>query len=225
MPNTSSKPFTPLRVRAYLQTPVVSDKHLPLDAIMYNQAVREVLGPKTISKPRESTVREGAKVVLPILKRNQNEPEWYYACSFAVWPDHTVHDKQDYAKRFRSHEAEKYVDFGNRRGRVDTTRGAQKNYFIKEYTRNAEYVEWYLRGNKDAVEKLLFFCTHIGKKSAQGCGSVMDWTVQETDRDWYKNNDQGRLMRAMPSHKGNFIYGIRPSYWNPKHQTNVLMPD
>jgi CRISPR type IV-associated protein Csf3 len=217
--------FEPLKVRAYLQTPVVSDKYLPLDGILFNHFIRDLFGPKVMTRPRQSDVAEYSEKSLPIQKRNMNEPEWYYACSFAVWPDCAKNDTHEYAKRFDTHEAVIYADFKGKRGKVDTQRGQFKNYFVKEYTICSPYVDWYLRGDKEAIEKLLPFCTHIGKKSVQGCGSVLRWEVESTEKDWYKNDDAGKRMRAIPSNKGTAIYGIRPSYWHPRHQARVLLPD
>lgn len=56
------------------------------------------------------------------------------------------------------------------------------------------------------------------------CLYLLRWEVEETERDWYKNDNAGNLMRAIPSKKGMAVYGIRPSYWLPKHQTTVLLP-
>lgn len=154
-----------------------------------------------------------------------NAPEWYYACSFAVWSPDTTRDQVEYAKRFDMAEAERYVDFQGKRGRVNTQSGQYKNYFVREYTFNAPFVEWYCRADKAKLELLLPFCTHLGKKSAQGMGAVLRWEVNETARDWYKNDNSGRIMRAIPAPSGRFVYGIRPSYWLPRHQTTVLLPD
>ena len=216
--------FKPLKIRAYLQTPVISDKYLPLDAILYNHFIRDIFGVKNYTKSRQSTVGEYSGKDLPIQKRNMNEDDWYYACSFAVWSPDTTRDSMEYAKRFDTTLAIDYADFGKKRQRVDTARGEHKNYFVKEYTFNAPYVEWYCRGNKEQLEQLLPFCTHIGKKSSQGCGAVLRWEVEETERDCYKNDNAGNLMRSIPSKKGMAVYGIRPSYWLPKHQTTVLLP-
>lgn len=217
--------FEPLHIRAYLQTPVISDRYLPLDGILFNHFIRDEFGVKVAMRPRESAEKIYSGKSLPIQKRNMNDPNWYYACSFAVWPENTLPGRHEYAKRFDVHEAVHYVDFGRNRGKVDTSRGEFKNYFLKEYTLSATFVDWYLRGVKEEIETLLNFCTHIGKKTAQGCGSVLRWEIAQTDRDWYKDDDNGRRMRAIPSEKGDCIFGIRPSYWHPRHQTKVLMPD
>ncbi len=217
--------FQPLKIRAYLQTPIISDKFLPLDGILFNHFIRDIFGAKDITKARESTVSEYSGKNLPIQKRNTNDEDWYYACSFAVWSPDTTRDTIEYAKRFDTDLAVDYVDFGKKRAKVDTSRGENKNYFIKEYTFNAPFVDWYCRGDKQKIKTLLAFCTHIGKKSSQGFGSVLSWEVEETERDWYKMDNAGNTMRAIPSQKGTHIYGIRPSYWHPRHQTKVLLPN
>ena len=53
--------FKQLRIRAYLQTGVISDQFLPLDGILYYHLTRDMMGEKVISKPGESNIREGAK--------------------------------------------------------------------------------------------------------------------------------------------------------------------
>ncbi len=217
--------FQPLHVRAYLQMPVISDQYLPLDGIVFNQFIRDHFGVKQVMRPRESAVKEYSGLDLPFQKRNMNERDWYYACSFAVWSPDTMRDKIEYAKRFDMAEAERYVDFDGKRNVVNTQRGQYKNYFVREYTFNSPYVDWYCRAEKSKLETLLHFCTHIGKKSSQGMGSVLRWEVSDTARDWYKNDNAGRVMRALPSKSGNVLYGIRPSYWLPRHQAICIMPE
>lgn len=216
--------FEPLHIRAHLQTPVISDIFLPLDGVIFNQFIRDVFGPKDFTKPRESMVSEYSEKSLPIQKRNIKEHDWYYACSFAIWPETMAHDRHEYAKRFDTHDSVNYVDFEGKRGKVYTNRGEFKNYFVKEYTISSPYVDWYCRGVRSDIETLLAFCTHVGKKSAQGCGSVLKWEVNQTERDWYRNDNAGRLTRAIPAKDGKVLYGIRPSYWLPKHQFYCMMP-
>lgn len=221
--------FIPLRVRAYLQAPVVCDAYLPIDGILYYHYVRSIFGAKkTGHQPRQSMVRQGAGIQLPIQKRNINqEHKWYYACSFAVFAPTAKRTKINYAKRFDVHEAIERVDFGGKRGRVNTKSGAYKNYFIEEYAWETPYIDWYMRGYQKEIEELLLFCTHIGKETAQGMGSVLRWEVTHTPKqDWYLNDDKGRLMRAIPvdEKRSSFVYGIRPSYWLPHHQFPVLLP-
>ena len=218
--------FTPLKIRAYIQTPIISDKYLPLEGCLHATLTRDKFcNDITATFARRSVVKKGANIQLPILKRNIHEPEWYYACSFAVWSPNARRGKFEFAKRFDTHAAVDYADFKGKRARIDTSRGQYKNEYIKEYTFETDYVEWYCRGDKEELEKLLMFVTHLGKHGDKGCGSVLRWEVSETDRDWYKNDNNGKRMRAIPSANGNMVYGIRPPYYLPHHIVTVYMPD
>ena len=217
--------FQPLKITATLQTPVITDGYLPLDSILYHTFIRDHFGAQHKSKARESDVAEWSGNVLPFERYNlESKHQWFYACSFAQWPDNAKPEKHQYAKRFRTGLATKYVDFGKKQGKVDTSRGENKNYFNTEYTVSSPYVSWYCVGDKRQIELLLPFLTHVGKKSSQGCGSVLDWQVETFHSDWSIENNSGRLMRAVPSDDGDVLYGIRPSYWLPRHQFRCHMP-
>lgn len=217
------KKFSQLRIRAYLQTGVVSDQFLPLDGVLYYHLVREQMGVQNYSKPNESNIREGKCITLPIKKTGERDNTWYYSISFAQWPEHTIEDTQAYAKRFDLKFAD-LVDFGKRKAKIDVSRGTYKSYWIKEYYRHALYVDWYCVGNKEDLENMLRFCTHLGKKTSQGWGAVLRWEVIEWPEDWSKRGPGDKLMRAMPHPKGRFLYGVRPSYWNPRHIHPCIMP-
>lgn len=218
--------FQPLKITASLQTEIITDGYLPLDSILYYHFIRDNFGAQHKSKARESDVAEWSGKRLPILPLNlESKHEWFYSCSFAQWPDITKPGKHSYAKRFRTGLATKYIDFGGKRGNVYTNRGEYKNMYATEYTLSTPYVTWYCVGDKKKIETLLFFVTHIGKKSAQGCGSVLQWNVEAVDYDWSVENQFGGLTRAVPSGDGDTIYGIRPSYWLPRHQFRCHMPN
>ena len=219
-----SKPFIPLRIRAYLQTGIISDQFLPLDGVLYYHACRRELGAQSSTKPGESNVRESYGVSLPLLKCNRDSEAWFYACSFAQWPEGTITDKESYSKRFRLKYSD-LIDFQGKRGKIYGSRGRYKSYHIEVYSRHALYVDWYVCGNRENLEKLLPFCTHLGKKTSQGWGQVLRWEIEETRQDWSIRGPDNKLMRAVPSKKHPFLYGIRPSYWNPKHQFTCLMPE
>lgn len=215
--------FQPLHVRAWLQTGVISDQFLPLDGVLYYHAVRQALEVENVTIPGASNVPESIGVVLPIRKANTKYDCWFYKCSFAQWPEHTIEDQQTYSKRFDL-KFSRLIDFGSKRGKVRTNSGRYKGYHVKVYYRHALYVDWYLDGDKAAIEKLLRFCTHLGKKAAQGWGSVSRWEVFPIQHDRSVRDENGKLMRAVPIKKPSFTYGLRPSYWEPKHQFNVVLP-
>ena len=214
--------FTNLRIRAYLQSGVISDQFLPLDGIIYYHLVRERIGEKYFSMPGESNVHEGQNITLPFLKSGPKNDAWFYACSFAQWPEIVCDDKTFYVKRFDLNAAD-YLDT-TKKGRVDTSRGQYKAYHVDVYYRHALYVEWYCIGWKPEVQNLLRFCTHIGKKTSQGWGSVLEWEVIDWPEDWSIRGPGNRLMRPVPVLDGGYLYGIRPSYWNPRHIVNCKMP-
>lgn len=211
-----------LRIRAYLQTGVISDQFLPLDAVMYYHAVRDKYGEQDFSLPGRSTVRQWGMVSLPFERRGDSR-SWFYACSFAQWPEHTVEDKTFYVKQVRLQYSD-MVDFRGKRGKIQNKRGRYKSYHVNIYYRHCLYLDWYAVGNKGDIERLLRFCTHLGKKTSQGWGSVSKWEVTSWPEDWSVCDASGRLMRAVPERNSSFIYGIRPSYWHKKHQFNCLMP-
>lgn len=214
--------FKQLRIRAYLQSPVVSDQFLPLDSILYFHLVRMIMGPQDYSKPGESVVREGANVTLPFKKGGRKDETWFYHCSFAQWPDHMIEQKS-----FKTKQGDwlKHSDFlNNKVSRIDTKRGKFKAFHINMYCRSAIYIDWYCVGIPEKICNLLKFCTNIGKNAGDGWGAVLKWEIIEWPEDWSIRGFNNKLMRNVPAKNG-FLYGIRPSYWNQKHIIPCKMPD
>lgn len=215
--------FEPLRITARLQTGVVSDVHLPIDAVLYYQHIRERYGEQAVSVSGRSMIPDDVGgYPMPLQKLNRDCDAWYYAASFAQWPEHTIFGTEHWSKRFRSNLSE-LVEFGNKKASVNTARGAYKGYRMPVFYFHALYVQWFVVGDKERIERLLKFCTNLGKKSSQGFGAVLKWTIEKSEGDYSVYGPDGELMRAIPSDRG-LLYGIRPSYWNPKHQFNCLLP-
>lgn len=212
--------FRQLRIRAYLQTGIISDQFLPLDGILYYHLVRDMFGEQFISKPGESNIRESAGIILPIKKAGHRDETWFYHCSFAQWPVNMVEDNTFYVKRFDLDQS----DMLQTPAKVKISAGQYKAYHVNIYYRHCEYVEWYCIGIPDQIGRLLQFCTHLGKKTSQGWGSILQWEVKEWPEDWGIRGPGGRLMRAVPVNGNGFLYGIRPSYWNPRHIFPCKMP-
>lgn len=280
--NQGNYNFENLRIRAYLQTPVMSeDKFLPFDSIVYDKVISLFFDTqsKDVTYANASTVPQYTGVDLPFKKANKNTKDgttkhldnlkrdlknaktpverfklnkeidkiehalkymnripsdqqnaWYYKCSFAQFP-HTKTEYQDfYNKRFSSEHGD-LIDFKNKRAKVETHKGKFKNYHKTSYNISTQYIDWFCVGDKEVLEFVLRFCTHIGKKVSQGFGSVLKWEVQPWKEDWsergpkpQKKGSKPKLMRAVPYFKSPIQYGIRPSYYNPRHQFNVLLP-
>lgn len=211
----------PLHVRVYFQTGLISDEFLPLDSILHYHAVRHILGPQDITLPSELTQK--IEVELPIQKIGTGA-DWYYACSFAQWPEAIAEDKSFFVKQIRTQHSD-LVNFASKRGKINNRSGQYKSYHVTVYYRHAMHVDWYLVGDPEGIANLLKFCTHFGKKTSQGWGAVLAWKVATFPFDWSVYGREGQLMRAIPTDGEGFLYGIRPSYWLPENQYNCLMPN
>lgn len=215
--------FKQLRIRAYLTTGVISDQYLPLDGVLYYHAVRSKLGEQVLTKSRESTVRESQKITLPLKKSGPSNECWFYACSFAQFPDCVVEDS---SFKVKSGDWLRHSSFFNAKKKIDVQRGKFKAAHIKLYYRHCEYIDWYCVGVPGKLAELLRFCTNLGKNAGDGWGQVKRWEVKEWPEDWSVRGPGNKLMRNVPLKQDGrgIIYGLRPSYWNPKHIFVTKMP-
>ncbi len=219
----------PLRVRAWLRTPVVCEPALPLDGILHYQALRERYGAESATVPGGLPGRSEESIpILPLAVRDDGgKPHWYYASSWAQWPERA--DGQDtWNKRLATTHVELLSDTG-RPVRVQISRGRYRAYHMPIFYRSALHVEWYCCGDVERLAALLAPVTHIGKKRSQGWGRVMRWEIEPVAEDWsvWRN---GKLMRTIPILAaqdldcGQAWYGIRPPYYQSANQTLVWLP-
>lgn len=218
--------FKQLRIRAYLQTPVVSDEWFPLDGVLWYHFVRRELGEEIVTTPGQSSMQEGSGLTLPIKKGGRKDETWFYHISAAQWPDHAIEASSFKVKQGDWLQHTDYLD--DKVNRVDNKRGKFKAGHIKFYYHHALYVDWYCVGVPERLIELLRFCTHIGKNTGDGWGAVLRWEVKEWPEDWSIRGFNNKLMRPVPlpdqDGKGHH-YGLRPSYWNPRHIFVCKMPD
>lgn len=213
--------FQPLRITATLRTGVMSDNYLPLDAILYYQVFRRAYGPQDVTLPGSKIATAQKPPSMPLDKATVNG-WWMWTCSFAQWGPHS--DGQSFwVKRF-DQGMSGLIDFQGKRGKIDNGSGKYKGYNMPTFYRHALYVRWYATGNADDIRDLLADVTHIGKKTAQGFGRVNAWIVEPWSEQWWLYDGRGKLMRAIPDASG-VLYGVRPSYWLPRHQTSCRLPD
>src|SRR5690554_1370103 len=100
------------------------DLNLPLDSILaYSWMVENHPDKMSVS---QSGISHGELIdaELPLERREANGI-WYWACSFACG-EPLLEQKRYWHKRFDALQAERYVDFGKRRGTVNTGAGAYK---------------------------------------------------------------------------------------------------
>lgn len=212
--------FEPLCITARLQTPVISDQSLPIDAVLYYMWHREQFGRQELTGPGTSNEVSGSEL-LPLERRNQHSEHWYYAASWAQWEGTVTEGTDHWNCRFDTGLTD-YLDMP--KARLDIASGRYKSYHMPVFTRHAVTVHWYTVGNRDAILRLLRLVTNIGKKPAQGYGAILEWSIEPSD-DFSVRDASNRLMRSVPSDSGTRLIGIRPSYWSAKHQTMCEIPD
>jgi CRISPR type IV-associated protein Csf3 len=206
-----------LRIRAYLQCGVVSNGWIPFDAILFFIKMRERYGSQDITIPG-SKQHEKAGVELPF-ERREKLGEWYYACSFAQWPEQIADGCDHWNKKFDS----KLMDYLEWRGKINIGSGKYRAYHMPIFYRHALWLNWYAVGDRNEIEHLLPFVTHIGKKYSQGWGRIVKWEIEKADFDWSEHDENGNVMRSLPSETG-ILYGIRPSYWLRENQVECILP-
>jgi len=223
-----SDSFESLQVTAHLRTGIVCDRWLPLDAILLYQASRDRCGEQLATLPGGEPEKED--VTMPLAIIHPDEADWYYACSWAQPQPWWAIEGRDYWNKRIDQQFAYLVDFGDRRGKVMTAKGRYKSYHMPVFYRAALEVTWYCIGDREQVTYLLSTVTHIGKKRAQGWGSVARWEVVPCleDHSVWRN---GRLARGVPVRDtgGKMFrlmhYGIRPSYYRPRNQMPLAMPE
>ena len=217
--------MTPLRVRAFLQTPVISDLYLPIDSVLWYHAMRAEYGVQIVTSPGSDHEVCTPGVSLPIARCEEHGPLWYYAASFAQWAGSGIAMGQDHWSSRFDHSLVDLIDWRGKKARVEVSSGPLKSYRVPVYYIHALSIDWHLLALRSWVEWILPFVTHLGKKGAQGWGAVLRWDIEPWHADWSVRDDAGNLMRAIPSSdgKGQFA-GFRPSYWMPKNQAICECP-
>lgn len=216
--------FEPLRITAHLECGIVCDRFLPIDSIIRYQIMRDRYGQQDFTLPGQERFDKSHEDPLPLRKvrdRKRDWQTWYYAASFAVWPEHVAEGSDHWVKKFDSRFLELLEQ--KKMARLNVGSGRYRGYHMPVFYRVAESVAWYVVGDKERIRELLATVTHLGKKTSQGWGSVSRWTVEPHAEDWSCWRD-GKPMRAIPR-AGGMLYGVRPSYWNPENQTECILPE
>lgn len=215
--------FEPMKITAWLQCGVVSDAYLPIDGILHYQAMREANGGQDMTIPGAELQPKGTKPVHLWLKVvNGSTDQWFYAASFAQWGVAVIEGQDHWNKRFDQSLA-LLVDFEGKRGKVIVEQGRYKAYHMPVWYRHALSVTWYAVGDMGWVRRMLSTVTHLGKKTSQGWGAVLRWSIEPWHADWSVRGQHGQLMRAIPAPQGIRV-GCRPSYWLPKNQLICEVP-
>jgi CRISPR type IV-associated protein Csf3 len=220
----------PLKITAVLQDGRIAgnESWFPLDSLLSSVWIRNNypnLAYQHLANPADIIVAD-----LPFVKKGAGD-NWYWSCSF-----NTTKPKGEYIsywhKRFDDH-LEMYIDFNNRRGKIDVKSGKYKAYRMPLVIQLFDKLVWYAYGEKEQAYDMCCQITHIGKKTSQGFGAVDYWMVEE----WYEDRSEkhdGKLTRAIPMEAGLpkgiskaslAHYGIRPPYWLTENSRICYMPE
>ncbi len=207
----------PLRVTARLLTGRIAttDLFIPLDSILAYVWTMRHHPERMVASASAVRPEDLVDPDLPFERRGEGDG-WYWACSFACGVPR-AEEITYWHKRFDLAEAEKYVDFGKRRGKVDTKSGFYKTYRMPIVTFLVSELVWYAVGDIETVRSMVRTVTHIGKKRAQGYGRVARWEVEP----WHEDLSH---LRALPDPSGAEM-GIRPPYWLAWQWRPAVVPD
>lgn len=192
----------------------VSDGYLPFDGVLYSAYARKY-HPELLHTP----ILEQDSIIdfpLPLQKIVDNKYS-YYNCSFAFF-EKVAEDTRLFNKRYDTNFSERFVNFGNKRGVVETRKGKFKNARVPLSIILTQKIEWYAVGEMQEVKSLLSYINKIGKKGSQGIGLVKEWIVEEIEQE------QCLLLRAIPDPNGLYEMSIQPPY-HLKPKVKVIVPD
>lgn len=129
---------------------------------------------------------------LPLAKDENGR--WKTSLGFYVQYDEIV---EYWHKKINNFDAEKYVDFKGRRGKIDSQKGEFKAYRMPQIIRVISDIEFYCVGDPNEIKRYLSWVTNIGKKGSQGYGYVKEWVIEEIDGDYSDYGPYG-IMRTKP---------------------------
>lgn len=161
-------PCQPLKITGTLLNGYIPSESLHLDGILSSAVF-------TAHPCSYKTVVEPGIVPLPIvgLWQDKNGAILYASSDFEADVEHK--GQEYWHKRYPSTHNEwvkpKQIN-------AKTTAGQYKDYRVPVDVRMAKTVTAYCIGNKDEIQRLLGFITHIGKKSSQGFWRVVNWQVE-----------------------------------------------
>jgi CRISPR type IV-associated protein Csf3 len=210
--------YEPLRITAVLGSPYQGDPAAPIDGILAYLSHVRAFGELPAQLPGQAP--EVHPEVVPLKVVNEGA-DWFFAASFALWPEQVAFQRDHWNKRFDVVEAEQYTDSK----KVQMSEGRYKPYHYSISLRHATSVQWCVMGDGAAITELLAECSAIGKKRSQGFGVVTAWHVEPCQTDESILSASGTPVRTIPLSWWSDAYPnaplpdvtrrtIRPNYWD-----------
>lgn len=215
----------PMRVRAYLATPLACDdvtRVQSLDSALEWAALCDVAGP-----PSDLAWPRGETALLPSPLASTTRAGWDVACCSRARVGAT---REDVRSRRRRPHPELYGP-----GRIMTNGGPFKALDIPLLTLVTDHIEWHVRGDEERIRALLTRLHCLGRGSGSDLGSVDYWTVERVERDESIERD-GMPARAVPvesCERAIERYGdaveieevaVRGPYWHRLNRTLAALP-
>lgn len=179
----------PLKVIAHLRSGFSAnfDFDVSIDGIIGNQHQMEKLGYD------EFVLSQSTGDLRPIddlpIAKEYFDGDWWYQCSRPFFDCKHVHITHIH-RRFNGLESELFC---SKIKKVETTKGAYKNFRIPVKLYITPKIVWYVNGDKERISELLNRVTHIGAHRACGFGAVNHWEFVDHD-----NIDDCRFKRIVP---------------------------
>lgn len=216
----------PLQIVAHMVSPLAGDASVPIDGILLSVVCGIKYGPIPASRPNQSYAYDPADCPLQVI--TPPDGAWFYASSFAQYPDGSVESTAYWNKRFDYEHALSHTVAKN----VEISKGTYKAYHTPMTITTTTRIVWYVVGDQARIEVLLGYVHFIGKKRAQGWGEVLRWEVSPTERDYSLITPSGTLARPIPMSLRDYqdvasgvgVIGIRPSYWDKSNQVGAWLP-
>lgn len=106
----------------------------------------------------------------------------FYACSTSFFvSSNNIKSSEKWYKRWE----EQYSSYINATKKINTGRGAFKNYAVSLPTLQTELACWFVVGNKIEIERLLNkYIFDLGKKRSQGFGKIKKWHILNVNSDY-----------------------------------------
>jgi hypothetical protein len=183
------------------------------------------------SNPTVQEITDNMAKLQGLIPIKQDETHGFFYCSNPVYT-YISEERHQFRKRWESDN--KYINWGKRKAKVETSQGAEKNYDLPLFLRLTPFIDWYCVGDKTELLRILNQVTGLGKKRSHGFGQVIEWKVTEIENDWSLVKD-GELMK--PVNGKVFInlgisrfynvltWGWKPPGWLSVNKELCMMPE
>lgn len=197
-----------------------------IDGILAYWHVHEQMGDEAFALGQGRTDLMAPVTGLPV-ERVEWQDWWWYAVSAPLYQAEGMYQRY-YHRRFDA-DQERYLEMAGRSSsRVQVNAGPYKNYRRSILIQQTPSVLWHVVGDAAETLRLLNRCTHIGHKTAQGCGRVARWEITP-DGDASLPYHYRPVPVAYAEHHGLptdvlMHWGLRPPGRLPENQCLCVMP-